>query len=110
MRNAAGDAALIVMFTAPKSSGSGCTRKVSARHDAEAAAAAALQRPEQIGVAAGVGDPHLAVGGDDFGFEQARRRQAVALREAAEAAALHQAGDADGHAAAPLHVAARLAS
>ena len=79
-----------------------------ARHDAEAAAAAALQRPEEIGVAAGIGDPHLAVGGDDFGFEQARRREAVLLREAAEAAALDQAGDADGHAAAALHVAARL--
>ena len=99
---------LIVMFTAPKSSGSGCTRKVSARDDAEAAAAAALQAPEQIGVAAGVGDAHRAVGGDDLGFQQAAGGQAPGLGEAAEAAALHQPGDADRHAAAALDVAAAL--
>ena len=40
-------------------------------HDAEAAASAAFQRPEQIGIGACIRDSNLAVGGDDFGFEQA---------------------------------------
>ena len=79
-------------------------------HDAEAAATAALDRPEQVRIRAGVGDPHRAVGGDDLGFQQARRGHAVGLREASEAAALDQAGDAHGQAAAALDVAARLAS
>ena len=77
-------------------------------HDAEAAATAALERPEQVRIGAGVGDPHRAVGGDDLGFQQARRGHAVRLREASEAAALDQAGDAHGQAAAALDVAARL--
>ena len=51
------------------------------RHDAEAAAATALEAPEQLRVRAGIGDPHRAVGGDDLGFEQARRSHAVRLRE-----------------------------
>lgn len=77
-------------------------------HDAEGAAIAALQRPEQVRMGAGVGDPHGAIGGDDLGFQQARRGQAVSLREAAEAAALDQARHADGQAAAALDVAAGL--
>lgn len=47
-------------------------------------------------------------GRHDFGFEQAGRGHAVVLREAAEAAAADESCHADGHAAAALHVAARL--
>ena len=78
------------------------------RHDAEAPAAAALEPPEQVRVRAGIGDPHRAVGGDHLGLEQARRRHPVGLREASEAAALDQARNAHGQAAAALDVAARL--
>jgi hypothetical protein len=81
---------------------------VSRGHDAEAAATAALDRPEQVRVGAGVGDPHGTVGGDDLGLEQARRGRPVSLREAAEAAALDQAGNAHGEASAALDIAARL--
>ena len=42
-------------------------------HDTEGASSAAFQSPEQIGIVAGIGDSNLAVGGDDFGFEQAAR-------------------------------------
>ena len=66
------------------------------RDDAEAAAAAAFKPPEQIAVGAGIGDPHGAVRGDDFGFQQARRRGAELLRKAAEPAGLHEARDTDG--------------
>ena len=41
-------------------------------HHAQAAAAAALQAPEQVGVGAGVGDAHRAVGRDHLGLDQAR--------------------------------------
>ena len=57
----------------------------------------------------GIDDPHRAIGGDHLGFQQAGGRRAVALGEAAEAAALDQAGDADGQAAAALHVTPGLA-
>jgi hypothetical protein len=40
------------------------------RHDAEAAAAASLQSPEEFAVRAGVGDARDAVGGDDLGLQQ----------------------------------------
>src|SRR5690606_19233163 len=74
--------------------------------DAEAAAAAALERPEQIGMTLRVDDAHGAVCGDDFGFEQAGGGGAEALGKAAEAPALDQSGDADRSAAAALHIAA----
>ena len=77
-------------------------------HDAEAPATAALEPPEQVRIGAGIRDPHGAIGGDDLGFQQARRRHPIGLGEASEAAALDQAGDAHGHAAAALDVAARL--
>ena len=77
-----------------------------ARDDTQAAAATALDRPEQLRVGASIRDAHLAVGGDHLGFEQAGRRCAEVLRKRAEAAALHQAGDADRRAAAALDVAA----
>ena len=74
--------------------------------DAEGAAATTLQRPEQIGIDAGVGDAHRAVSGDDLGLQKARGGGAVLSRKAAVAAALHQPGNADGQAAAALDVAA----
>src|SRR5262249_60671366 len=40
------------------------------RHNTEAATAAALEAPEQVGVGAGVSDPHRAVCGDDLSFEK----------------------------------------
>ncbi len=76
--------------------------------DAERSAPAALQGPEQIGILAGIGDPQRTVGGHDLGLQQARRGGAVVLREAAEAAALDETGDADRAAAAALDVAPAL--
>ena len=75
--------------------------------DAEPAAAA-LQRPEEIGIRAGVGDFDVAVGGHDFRLQQARPGLSEGLRATAEAAAQNEADDADRHAAAALHVAAGL--
>ena len=77
-------------------------------HDSEAPATAALETPEQVRIGAGVGDPHGAIGGDDLGLQQARRRHPISLGEASEAATLDQAGNAHGQAAAALDVAARL--
>src|SRR5579863_352745 len=68
------------------------------------ATAAALERPEQIGVGACIGDADLAVGGDYFGFEQSCGGEAVMFREAAKAATLNEAGDADGQASATLDI------
>ena len=62
--------------------------------DAEVAAAAA-QRPEQLGVVVGVGADELAVGGDELDRGQAVGLQAVAAGEPAHAAAERVAGDAD---------------
>ena len=73
--------------------------------DAEPAAAA-LQRPEEIRIRAGVGDFDLAVGGHDLGLYEARAGLSIGLRAASEAAAQNEAGDADRHAAAALHVTA----
>ena len=73
-------------------------------HDAEGASAATLERPEQVWVGEGIGYSRLAVRGDHLGLQQARRCEPKSLREAPETAALDEPGDADGHAAAPLHV------
>ena len=62
--------------------------------DAEAAAAAA-QRPEEIGVLHGVGTDERAVGGDELDGEHALGREAVLAREPADAAAERVADDAD---------------
>ena len=67
-------------------------------------AAAALERPEQVRVRAGVGDFNLAVGGHDLRLNEARRGRAIGFGKAAEAAAQDDAGDADCQAAAALHV------
>ena len=56
-------------------------------HDTKGAAPAAFQRPEQIGVGAGVRDANPAIGSDDFGFEQAPCGQTIVFRETAKAAA-----------------------
>ena len=73
--------------------------------DAKAAAAPALQRPEQVGVGTGIGDAHHAVGGHHLGLQQRCRRGAVIFRKAAKPAALNQPGDTDRRAAAALHIA-----
>ena len=73
-------------------------QRVRAQRDAgddSKPAAAALQRPEEVGIRAGVGDPDLAVGGHDFRLDEARAGQSIGLREAAEAAAQDEPGDAD---------------
>ena len=75
--------------------------------DAEPAAAA-FERPEQVRICAGVGDSDLAVRGHDLRLDEVRAGQSVGLRVAAEAAAQDEAGDADGEAAAALHIAARF--
>src|SRR5271154_5266286 len=70
--------------------------------DAEGAASAAFQRPEEIGVGACVRDPDLSVSGDDFRLEQAGRRRSIVLRETSEAAALQQPREAHGRASTAL--------
>ena len=66
-----------------------------ARHHAKVAAAAA-QRPEEIGVLALAGRDETAVGQDDVRFEQVVDREAVLAREVPGAAAERQARDAGG--------------
>src|SRR3954447_2049234 len=63
-------------------------------HDAEAAAAAA-QRPEQLGLVVAVAAHEAAVGGDELDRDDAVRREAVPAREPAQAAAERVADDAD---------------
>ena len=59
-------------------------------HHPEAAASAAFQRPEQIGIGACIRDANLAVGSDYFGFEQTSCGSAVVLRVTSKATALNQ--------------------
>ena len=76
--------------------------------DAETAAASALDAPVEVRVHTAIGEAHLAVRRDDLRFQKARGCAAVPLRETAESAALHQAGDAHRGAAAALDVASVL--
>ena len=64
-----------------------------ARHDAEAAAAA-TERPEQVGMAIGVCDDHLAVRRHDLDGEQAVNGETVLADEVADAAAERDPADA----------------
>src|SRR5260370_25462885 len=73
-------------------------------HHAVAAASAAFQRPEQIGVGPRIRDANLAVRSDYFGFQQASRGKAVVLRETSKAAALDQTSHAYCRASATLNV------
>ena len=68
--------------------------ELEAGDDAEVAAAAA-DRPEQVGVLGLAGDHDAAVGGDDLDRHERVDRQAVLADEPADAAAEGQAGDAD---------------
>ena len=63
---------------------------VEARRDAQVAAAAA-DRPEQVGLVVGVDDVHLAVRGHDLDPEQVVDREAVAPDEVADPAAEREA-------------------
>ena len=63
--------------------------------DDRVAAAAAAQRPEEVGVVLGVDRARLAVGGDQLDRLHAVAGEAVAAAEPAEAAAEGVAGDAD---------------
>ena len=45
-------------------------RQGDARDHPEGATASALERPEQVGIGAGVGDPDRAVGSDDLRLQQ----------------------------------------
>ena len=74
-------------------------------HHTQAAATAALDTPEQIGIFIGVGDEHLAIGSDDLRLDQPRRRGAEVFRETAETAALHQTSHAHRRATTALHIA-----
>src|SRR5689334_3296220 len=57
-------------------------------HNTKGSAATAFERPEQIGVRAGIRDPDLAVRSHHFGFQQTARGGAVVLRKTSEPAAL----------------------
>ncbi len=63
------------------------------RHDAEVAAAAA-NRPEEVGVLVRAGTQDITVGGDDLDGEQVVDRQPKLAREPAHPAAERQTGDA----------------
>jgi hypothetical protein len=73
---------------------------------AEGATPTAFDCPEKVGIAAGVDDAHPAVGSDDFGLDQSRRRRAKAFRKRPETSALNETGDADIRTAAALHITA----
>jgi hypothetical protein len=73
-------------------------------HHPVTAASAAFERPEQIGVDACVRDANLAVGSDDFGFEQAPCSQTVVLRVTSKATTLNQTRHAYCRASATLNV------
>ena len=73
-----------------------------ARHHAEIAAAAA-QRPEQIGILRLARRDEAAVGQHDVGLEQVVDGEAVLARQIAGAAAERQAGDAGGRDDAERH-------
>jgi hypothetical protein len=79
-----------------------------AGHDAERATAAAPDGPEEIRLGGRIGDAHRAVGGDDLGLKHPGGAGPEGLGEAAEAAALDEAGDADCGATAALDIAAAL--
>src|SRR5882757_8874282 len=72
--------------------------------DAEGAASAALDCPEQIRIQALVDDAHDPIGRDDLGLEKSCGASAVALGPATEAATLYQPGHANRAAATALHV------
>src|ERR1700722_2784234 len=55
---------------------------------AETAASASLQRPEQVGVSAGIGDPNRAVCGYHFGFQETPGSGSIVLGETVKATAL----------------------
>ena len=79
----------------PMKDGSGWSLNLNRVDDAEIAAAAA-QRPEQLGMVARVGDDDIALGGHHFGGEQRVDGEAVLAHHVADAAAQRQAADADG--------------
>ena len=66
-----------------------------ARNNAKAASAAP-QRPEEVGVRAGVGKLHSAIGGHHLSLDQVGRGRAEGLGETTEAAAVYEARDAHG--------------
>ena len=77
-----------------------------AADDAERAAAATLEGPEQVGLLEPVHGAYAAVGGDDLDLEDARGTRAKALRVRPEAAAEGKAAaGADTGAPAALDVA-----
>ena len=96
-----------VKLDAAEGLGSSCVASVSRVTTPNVPPPPPFSAQNRSGSCACVDDADLAVGGDDLGLEQARAGRAEALGEAAEAAALHQAGDADGGAAAALDIALR---
>src|SRR5258708_17854466 len=72
--------------------------------DAEGAASADLDCPEQIRIQALVDDAHAPIGRDDFGLGESGGASAGALGPATEAASLYQSGHANRAAAAALHI------
>src|SRR5262249_45572063 len=79
-------------------------------HHPPAAAATTLQRPVKLGLRAGVHGAHATIRGHYLRLEESRSGAAEALGETAEAAALHETGDAHRGATPTLHVAARAAA
>jgi hypothetical protein len=69
---------------------------------AQTATIATLETPEQLGIGAGIGEEHGAIGGNNFGLQESRRGETVAFREAAKAATLNEPGHADSRATAPV--------
>jgi hypothetical protein len=65
------------------------------RGDRGERAAAAAQRPEEVGLGAAVGADEAPVGGDDLDCQHALGGQAVAARQPADAAAERETDHAD---------------
>ena len=96
----------MVMAATPKNAGSSWVRSVRRVTTPKLPPPPPFSAQNRSGLRAGIGDPHGAVGGDDFGFEQRSRRRCRRSSSSCRTRRLDQAGDADGAAAAALHVAA----
>src|SRR5579864_478039 len=59
--------------------------------DPKAASTATFERPEEVRILARVCDAYLAIGRDEFGFQQTRCRQSIVLGKTSKPATLNQA-------------------
>src|SRR5262249_22562855 len=95
---------LVATFRPPEEFGEFVGGERYPGHNPEAPADAAFQRPEEVGMRAGIGDANLPVGRNDLRFEEARRGHAVVLRKRAEPTSGEKPDNANSAAASALDV------